>query len=194
MLDFEEYTFTPVLDQRYNLHDDVPLSKDIKIGDPAVVYLADDLKEQTKAVVKMFRSGYIDYKEEMRIMQLVNQHPSCIKMIEKQTDGVLVKPSGKAIRDINYIAMEYIDGGDLFDFLKDNFGQRGMGESFARLVMRDVLCSLEYIHSKGVVHRDVKLENLLVDEQMGVKLIDFGFATDRNIEVLTQPLGTRQYY
>ena len=115
-------------------------------------------------------------------------------MIEKQTDGVLVKPSGKAIRDINYIAMEYIEGGDLFDFLKDNFGQRGMGESFARLVMRDVLCSLEYIHSKGVVHRDVKLENLLVDEQMGVKLIDFGFATDRNIEVLTQPLGTRQYY
>ena len=89
-------------------------------------------------------------------------------MIEKGTDGQLMKPSGKMIHDINYIVMDYVESEELFGFLKKTFEVDGMGESFARFFMHQVLDSLEYIHSEKIVHRDVKLENLLIDRNMNV--------------------------
>lgn len=50
-------------------------------------------------------------------------------------------------------------------------------EENARIIMKDLLKALEYLHGKNFVHRDIKLENILISKDMRIKLIDFGFST-----------------
>lgn len=56
-----------------------------------------------------------------------------------------------------------------------------------------MLDTLRYMHGVGVVHRDIKLENILVDEDLNFKLADFGFATFKNITKLNDYFGTKTY-
>jgi serine/threonine protein kinase len=71
--------------------------------------------------------------------------------------------------------MEYAGGGMLLDYLQDHYP---LGEVKARNIFLQIVSAIHYCHLKGVVHRDLKLENVIFrDEKMDiVKLIDFGIA------------------
>merc|ERR1711998_487425 len=69
----------------------------------------------------------------------------------------------------------------------------GMGENGGRYFMTQMVDVLQYVHGKGVVHRDLKLENILVDDRLNLKVADFGFATFRKIHTLKSYRGTKTY-
>ena len=75
-----------------------------------------------------------------------------------------------------YIILEFVSGCSLSTLLKRKINRK-MEEFEANKIFRELLMALDYCHSKGVTHRDIKLENTLVDQNNTVKLIDFGFAT-----------------
>lgn len=86
--------------------------------------------------------------------------------------------------------MEFVTGGLLFDTCQ-KLGN--MGEDVGRYFMHQMLETVEYMHSKQVVHRDLKLENILIDENMDLKVADFGFASYKNINSLSSYRGTMTY-
>ena len=69
------------------------------------------------------------------------------------------------------IIMEYISGGNLQNFVKK---RRKLGEKTAKILFRQIIQGIKYIHSRGIVHRDIKLENILLDLNNIVKICDFG--------------------
>ncbi|TIB99286.1 Pkinase-domain-containing protein [Wallemia mellicola] len=77
-------------------------------------------------------------------------------------------------KDIHLVT-ELCDGGELFDYLVD---KGRLSDTETRRVFGQLMLALHYLHSNGVVHRDLKLENILLDKDGNVKLGDFGFARE----------------
>lgn len=92
-----------------------------------------------------------------------------------------------------YIVMEYMGGGSLHHYLKKCTCRR-LEESQAKRLFYQICQGIKYCHDRHIVHRDVKLENLLLTEEGTVKIIDFGFSTivppDKKLKVFC---GTPSY-
>jgi eukaryotic-like serine/threonine-protein kinase len=93
-------------------------------------------------------------------------HPNIVRVFdagEDELDG----------REVSYIVMEYVPGGDFKD-LMDRCGP--LPESLLSRVGADVASGLVHAHERGIVHRDIKPRNILLDERGSPKLADFGIA------------------
>jgi len=88
-------------------------------------------------------------------------HQNIVNILGYGSDGYVKKPSGREIKNLVFILLEYIPGGLLFD-LCQTCG--GMGEDAGRYFLNQMIDVLSYMQSKNVVHRDLKLENILVDD------------------------------
>jgi serine/threonine protein kinase len=105
-------------------------------------------------------------------------------------EGDLVKPNGQ-IKKVMYIALELARGGELFDYIAQT-GHLSMEAT--RFYFKQLIDALSFIHTNGYVHRDLKLENLLLDENFNLKVADFGFSAPvrgrDGSGLLTTVLGT----
>ena len=104
--------------------------------------------------------------------------------------GILQTPPDLT-QQVYYIIMEFIDHGSLLTQLGDNMG---FGEDLGRLIFAQLLDGLEAIHNSNIVHRDIKLENIMLSgNDYTLKYVDFGFAMEKSYGYLTSYLGTPNY-
>ncbi|KAK1333037.1 hypothetical protein QTO34_006570 [Cnephaeus nilssonii] len=89
------------------------------------------------------------------------QHPNITELFE-----VIATP------DVLYLVMEHVREGDLREHLESH---GPLSERQARAAFRQVVSALQYCHRRGIAHRDLKPDNILLDEDGTVKLADFGF-------------------
>lgn len=93
------------------------------------------------------------------------------------------------------IILEYASGGELFDYILNH---RYLKDGAARRLFAQLISGVGYLHKKGIVHRDLKLENLLLDRNRNIIITDFGFANTFNPndelgEEIEFNLGNKEY-
>ncbi|XP_073747340.1 hormonally up-regulated neu tumor-associated kinase isoform X3 [Callorhinus ursinus] len=87
-----------------------------------------------------------------------------------------------------YLVMELCPGGNLMHKI---YEKKRLEESEARRYIRQLISAVEHLHRAGVVHRDLKIENLLLDEDNNIKLIDFGLSNCAGILGHSDPFSTQ---
>jgi len=93
----------------------------------------------------------------------------------------------------HYLVMEFIEGPSLIELMEERDFEP-MEESVARDIFRQLAEALFYCHSKGVAHRDIKLDNVLITRSGKVKLIDFGLCElDASNKLCRDAVGSLEY-
>lgn len=96
---------------------------------------------------------------EMSILEKL-KHPNIVRLYE-------IFESEKHMLYVNELCV----GGDLLTYVRK---RRRIKESVAKYLFLQIIDGLRYIHSKGILHRDIKLDNILLDETGKIKICDFG--------------------
>ncbi|KAJ3367288.1 hypothetical protein GGF31_007631 [Allomyces arbusculus] len=152
----------PFLALGYELHET------LGEGEFGKVKLAIHSATRTKVAIKVFKRSRLDDDEKrlklQREIDILHSvvHQSIVRLFDVvETD------------DLIGLVIEYASGGELFDYILAN---RCLPEDEARRLFAQLVEGVHYMHSKNVVHRDLKLENLLLSSTKDLVIIDFGFA------------------
>ncbi|VUZ38679.1 unnamed protein product [Hymenolepis diminuta] len=143
------------------------LVRTIGKGNFAKVKLAIHMATGVEVAIKIIKKQNLDWtvndrlKREVNILQKLN-HPNIVRLLEIiENDEVIC------------LVQEYANGGEIFDYL---VAHGKMDEKEARAKFRQLVSAIDYCHSKNIVHRDLKAENILLDSELNVKVADFGLA------------------
>lgn len=89
------------------------------------------------------------------------------------------------------LVMELCAGGDLLNFVRK---RKKCDENLAKVLFKQIIEGIGYIHSKSILHRDIKLDNILLDGKGNVKIADFGVSkTVKRGEIMYEQSGTPAY-
>jgi serine/threonine-protein kinase len=156
-------------------------------GGMASVYLAEDTTLSRQVAIKVLHSRFADdekfverFRREAKAAAGLN-HPNIVGVYDWGQIG-----------SQNYIVMEYVQGETLKDRVRRE-GRLDGGQAVA--IALELLAAIAAAHAKGVVHRDVKSQNILIDGEGRVKVADFGIAQagDPSMTEAGSILGTAQY-
>ncbi|KAL5785740.1 hypothetical protein ACOSQ2_008132 [Xanthoceras sorbifolium] len=144
------------------------LGRTLGEGNFGKVKLATNLDSGQAFAVKILEKNRIidlkitdQIKREIATLKLL-KHPNIVRLHE-------VLASKSKI----YMVLEYVTGGELFD----RIASKGkLSEAHARKLFQQLIDGVSYCHNKGVFHRDLKLENVLVDSKGSIKISDFGLS------------------
>jgi serine/threonine protein kinase/alpha-tubulin suppressor-like RCC1 family protein len=157
------------------LADDYEVIRELGRGGTAVVYLARELATGDEVAIKLVRAQFADDAEatarlgrEARFVTLL-QHPNVVpvRAVLDLGDGAVA------------LVMTHVRGRTLREVLRD---EGALAPSRAACVLRDVASALGAAHALGIVHRDVKPENVFIDDDDRAVLADFGIARSMSVE------------
>ena len=178
---FEKYV-GQVFDKRYRI------LKVIGIGGMAVVFEAMDMLMRRNVAVKMLKD---DINNDVQSVKRFINESKAVAMLSHPNIVNIYDVSVKD--DRKYIVMELVDGITLKNYILKK-GVLSFHEVIS--ITEQILMALEHAHSKGIVHRDIKPQNIMMLKNGSVKVADFGIAKLPNAETVTmtdKAIGTVFY-
>ncbi|MBR6165518.1 MAG: Stk1 family PASTA domain-containing Ser/Thr kinase [Clostridia bacterium] len=165
------------------------LTEQIGMGGMAIVYRAVDLRTGHNVAVKLLRPEYNEDREFIGRFQREAEaaskmtHHNIVNLLDVGMDG-----------ENRYLVMEYVQG----KTLKAVIQERGrLSAPLACQITIRILSALEHAHRNGIVHRDIKPQNILVHEDGHIKVADFGIARIADSATLTRGdnvMGSVHYF
>ena len=165
------------------------LTEQIGMGGMAIVYRAVDLRTGHNVAVKVLRPEYNEDREFISRFQREAEaaskmtHHNIVNLLDVGMDG-----------ENRYLVMEYVQG----KTLKAVIQERGkLNAPLACQIAIRILSALEHAHRNGIVHRDIKPQNILVHEDGHIKVADFGIARIADSATLTRGdnvMGSVHYF
>lgn len=151
------------------------------------VHLGVHLLSRKKVAIKCIDKQYImDEKAQGKVIQEIKilrglSHKNIVKILEVFENKKYV-----------FIVTDYAAKGDVLQYMKDHGIFK---ESKAKSIAAQILNGLEYIHKKNILHRDIKLDNILLDKDFRVKICDFGVSRlmPTNQSPIKERCGTPAY-
>lgn len=171
-----------LFDRRYKIEEV------IGSGGMAVVFRAHDTLMDRPVAVKMLREEFAD--DEGAVRRFINES----KAVAMLSHHNIVNIYDVSVSDnLKYIVMEYIEGTTLKSYMSEH-GRL----SFAEICnfTEQILAALDHAHSRGVIHRDIKPQNIMILEDGTVKVTDFGIAKLPSAQTVTETdkaIGTVYY-
>ena len=126
------------------------------------------------------------FENEVSVLSELS-HPNIVGLIDYDSDDTYYDENGESHKAYS-IALELCSEGELFDIIAKT---GSFSEELSRHYFHQMVDGLEHIWSKGLRHRDIKLENMLLDDKFVLKYIDFGYSTARRH--CDQSIGTTSY-
>ena len=181
---------------RGTIEDNYKIISKLGKGSFGSVFKVQNIKTNEIRALKVIKKASIIYQDDdhkflKEIEILIKlEHPNIIKIYEYYTD------------DINfYLITDYISNGELYNYV---YKAKSFNERQTQYIMKQVLCAVNYLHLNNIAHRDIKLENILVEQEitsndeqlLNVKLIDFGtsnYVKTENTNYFTVKVGSPFY-
>jgi serine/threonine protein kinase len=163
---------------------DYTIGKKLGEGSYGEVRLVIHKNSGLSRAMKSIKKQNLPKEEQSSLINEVNllkstDHPNIIKIFDLYED-----------KSNYYIITEYCSGGELYDRIKK---LHTFSEKQAAMLMKQILSSVNYLHSNGIVHRDLKAENILfesADSNSGIKVIDFGISRKiKEGQIFTERMG-----
>ena len=170
------------------------LGETLGFGGMSEVHLARDLLLHRDVAIKVLRADlardptfYLRFRREAQNAAALN-HPTIVSVFDT---GEAETPEGP----LPFIVMEFVDGETLRDVLR---AEGHVSPRQAMTWIADVAAALHFSHQNGIVHRDVKPANIMIDKSGAVKVMDFGIAramsdTGNSMTQTAAVIGTAQY-
>jgi len=159
-------------------------------GATSIVYLVKDSTTKKIYAAKILKKQSICFNDEIKILNALKeaQNPYILNLINNGTGNVVLKD--KEFKEKQYIILEYASKGSLFNYIQQF--KQGLKKEYAKVIFAKILRGVLCCHDKGISHKDLKLNNILLDENFNPKIADFGFATF-NSKKLGDRRGTPGY-
>lgn len=149
----------------------------IGMGGMSVVYKAEDTLEDRFVAIKILKDEFVNepkfrrrFLNESRAIAMLS-HENIVDVVDVNFEG-----------DIQYIVMEYIEGITLKEYINSK-GPLSVEEALS--YTKQILSALCHAHERGVVHRDIKPQNIMLLPDNRIKVTDFGIAHVSNFETVT---------
>ena len=126
------------------------------------------------------------------IIKLINYGEGNLRINEKNDKSYELKIFSINNKKIYFEIVELLEKGEIFDYIY--YPNQGFPEDISKIIFSQIIKAVEYCHLNNIFHSDIKLENLLLDDNYSIKLIDFSYSKSLNKDELIQGWkGTRCY-